>query len=52
MGRDYIMERLNIRDILRAQDVTRWQIVRAKKAIGGGTYLCSAGDFNASGPSF
>ena len=25
------MERLNIRDILRAQDVTRWQIVRAKK---------------------
>lgn len=25
------MDRLNIRDILRAQDVTRWQIVRAKK---------------------
>lgn len=25
------MERLNIRDILRAQDVTRWQIVRTKK---------------------
>lgn len=31
MGRDHTMERLNIRDILRAQDVTRWQIVRAKK---------------------
>ena len=31
MGRDQTMERLNIRDILRAQDVTRWQIVRAKK---------------------
>lgn len=25
------MEKLNIRDILRAQDVTRWQIVRTKK---------------------
>jgi 5'-deoxynucleotidase YfbR-like HD superfamily hydrolase len=25
------MDKLNIRDILRAQDVTRWQIVRAKK---------------------
>ena len=31
MERDHTMERLNIRDILRAQDVTRWQIVRAKK---------------------